>query len=125
MFSARHQALVDNFGGIIAAGVDVDAFLDDRVRARAQSLSDLVSARLDLGLLLRLLAAHRGRPVVKRSGARRPEGNERLGEVREEGGGPFEAEVSSLMGGAKRRMVSRNGVTRRALLVLREANDEW
>ena len=63
MFSPRHQSLVDDFGGIIAAGVDVDAFLDDRVRARAQSLSDLVSARLDLGLLLRLLATHRGRPV--------------------------------------------------------------
>lgn len=31
MFSPRHQSLIDNLGGIIAPGIDVDAFLDDRV----------------------------------------------------------------------------------------------
>ena len=29
VFPAGHQPLVDNFGSIIPAGVDVDAFLDD------------------------------------------------------------------------------------------------
>lgn len=60
MFSPRHQSLIDNLGGIVAPGIDMDAFLDDRVRASSQSLANLVSARLDLGLLLWLLAAHRG-----------------------------------------------------------------
>lgn len=56
MFSPRHEAFVDDFRGIVAAGVDVDALLDDRVGAGAESLADLVSARLDLGLLARLLS---------------------------------------------------------------------
>ena len=45
-----HQALVDHLGGIEAARVDVNALLDDRVGPRAEHLSDLVPARLDLRL---------------------------------------------------------------------------
>jgi hypothetical protein len=44
----RHQALVDDLGGIVAARVDVDALLDDRVGTRAEHLADLVPAGLDL-----------------------------------------------------------------------------
>lgn len=61
MLSPRHESLVDDLGSIVAAGINMDAFLDDGVRARSQRLSNLVSAGLDLRLLLRLLAAHRGR----------------------------------------------------------------
>lgn len=69
MFSPRHQSLVDDFGGIVAPGVNMDALFDDRIRACSQSLSNLVSTGLDLRLLLRLLAAHRGRPVETRARA--------------------------------------------------------
>jgi hypothetical protein len=31
VFSPRHQSLIDNLGGIVAPGIDMDAFLDDRV----------------------------------------------------------------------------------------------
>lgn len=71
MLSPRHESLVDNFGRIVAPGINMDAFLDDGVRARSQRLSDFVSAGLNLRLLLRLLAAHRGRS--------RDAGEERLG----------------------------------------------
>lgn len=57
VFPSRHEALVNNFGGIVAAGVDVDAFFDRRVRSCAERLADLVSARLDHRLLLSLLVA--------------------------------------------------------------------
>lgn len=48
MFSSSHQPLIDNFGGIIPSGVDVYAFLHDRVGARPQGLPGLVPTRLDL-----------------------------------------------------------------------------
>jgi hypothetical protein len=48
MLPPRHQALVDDLGGVVAARVDVDALLDDRVRARAEHLADLVPAGLNL-----------------------------------------------------------------------------
>ncbi len=46
MLSSRHESLVDDFGGIVSSGVDVDAFFDDRVRTRAQRLAGLVAAWL-------------------------------------------------------------------------------
>lgn len=48
MFAARHEFLVYDLGGVVAAGIDVDALLDDRVRAGAQGLADLVATRLYL-----------------------------------------------------------------------------
>lgn len=48
MFSTSHQSLVDDLGGIVAAGIYVYALLDNRVRARAESLSHLVPTRLYL-----------------------------------------------------------------------------
>lgn len=47
MLSPSHEALVDDLGGIVSAGVDVDAFLDRRVRASAERLSDFVATGLD------------------------------------------------------------------------------
>ena len=57
VFPARHEPLIDHLGGIVPPGVDVDAFLDDRVGPGAQRLADLVAARLDV----RLRTVHRSR----------------------------------------------------------------
>ena len=62
MFPPRHEPLVDDLGGIVAASIDMYAFLDDRVRASPQSLTDLVATGLDLGL------AGRGRTHVGQLG---------------------------------------------------------
>ena len=42
MFSALHQLLVNDFAGIILAGLDVDRLLDDSVSPTAQRLSRAV-----------------------------------------------------------------------------------
>ena len=49
MLAASHEALVDDLGGVVAACLDVDAFLDYRVAPCSQRLSGLVPAWLDLG----------------------------------------------------------------------------
>jgi len=46
MLTPCHQALVDHLRSIVATGVDVYTLLDDGVRARAEGLARLVSARL-------------------------------------------------------------------------------
>lgn len=48
VFAPSHKALVDNLGGIVAAGFDVYTLLDHAVRARAQRFARLVPARLHL-----------------------------------------------------------------------------
>lgn len=49
MLAASHEALVDDFRGIVSAGVDVNAFAHDRVGARAECFARFVAAGLDLG----------------------------------------------------------------------------
>lgn len=48
MLTTCHQPFVNDLGGIVPPSINVYAFLDDGVGARSQSLSDLVSTRLDL-----------------------------------------------------------------------------
>ena len=62
VFSSSHQPLVDDFGRIIATGVNMYTFLDGRVGACSQRLSNLVPTRLDGRRLL--LARHVGRGCV-------------------------------------------------------------
>lgn len=50
MLLARHQSLIYHFRGIVPPRLDVHAFLDDGVGARAKRLAGLVAAGLDLGL---------------------------------------------------------------------------
>lgn len=55
VLSPSHQALVYDLCRIVAACIDVHAFLHDRVRACPEGLSGLISAWLDLGALGRHL----------------------------------------------------------------------
>lgn len=54
VLSAGHEALVDDFGGIVSSSVYVYTFLDDRVGACSKCLACLVPARLNHRLLCRL-----------------------------------------------------------------------
>ena len=52
MLASRHHPLVDNFGRIVATGVNMHTFFHHRVRSCSQCLARLVAAWLDLRLLL-------------------------------------------------------------------------
>jgi len=61
VLATGHQALVNDFGSIVPAGVDVNALLDNRVRPCAKHFANLVAAGLDHRLLWlgsRLLGVH-------------------------------------------------------------------
>ena len=49
VFATGHQSLIYDLGSVIAARVDVDAFLDNGVRPSAQGLANLVATWLHLG----------------------------------------------------------------------------
>lgn len=65
MLTSSHQPFVYDFRGIIAACINVDAFLHDRVRAGSQCLAGLVATWLDLWRRPRrlwcLIITHAGR----------------------------------------------------------------
>lgn len=48
MLSSGHQSLVDDFCGIVATGINVNALLDDGVGTGTKRLADFVPAGLDL-----------------------------------------------------------------------------
>lgn len=58
VLTACHKPLVDNFGGIVSTGINMNTFLHHRVGASSQRLTDLVSTRLDLRLRCLLFAVH-------------------------------------------------------------------
>lgn len=84
VFATSHEALVDDLGRIVATGINVDAFFDDRIRAGTERLANLISAGLDLRLLLRLLLGSVRVHIVERrrframkDGGRRNKGDEK------------------------------------------------